>query len=146
MAIAKDRPTREQALAFVEALTGWTEFFEGHDMGEPKSQHASTHLAAVLGSGCVPNVYVIGQSYAPVPPFGADNAAKRDGLLDYLQGCVDALRPEGYGTCRTCGNAYPDLKVCIPLEKDFSQTVCLDRLPPDFGCRWWYATKGGGTP
>ncbi len=49
--LLKDLPTvtREQALAFVDALVGWEDI--GEEQAKPKSPHALTHFEAVLGQG-----------------------------------------------------------------------------------------------
>jgi len=88
--------TREQALAFVDALVPTTFIDQaGH---VPVRADSRVHLEAVLGQGNVPTCYEADHacnypksSYRP----------KLEAFLDYLQGVVDALRPEGYGTCAT---------------------------------------------
>ncbi len=104
--------TREQALAFVEALTDWTKCTEnGEDYGERQSPHAYTHLAAALGRPA--NWY----DFTPLTTQTGDRAARCDALLDYLQGVVDALRPEGYPTRR----ALIDL-----LRRHAASRACLE--------------------
>jgi hypothetical protein len=53
-AILKDLPTvtREQALAFVEAIAGWEDIAEQQQ--RPNSPAALTHLKAILGENMVP--------------------------------------------------------------------------------------------
>jgi hypothetical protein len=50
-AILKDLPTvtKEQALAFLDALVGWEDIAD--QQARPKSPHALTHIEAVLGRG-----------------------------------------------------------------------------------------------
>ncbi len=100
--------TREQALAFVEALVPMTFL---NEIGEvPVHADSRVHLEAVLGKGNIPLTWELKHLLEDAALIrshrdsGNDawvkaNAdldareAKRDAFLDYLQGVVDALRP-----------------------------------------------------
>lgn len=124
--------TREQALAFVDALTGT----HGDGPGVPNSIAARTHLLAVLGLGGLPWV-----------DWDNENADWQEGavggaFLDYVQGCINTLRPEGHGTCGTCVFAgtyldYNNTPICAKLSNDFDKELLREGLPPGFGCRYW---------
>lgn len=107
----RDRPTEKQAEALLEALVGDIDI--GEQQVAPKSPHALTHLEAALGRGQVLYPYMLDRLAAPgsivTRKYRGDGSskiwveanaeldafeAKRDATLDYLQGCVDALRPE----------------------------------------------------
>lgn len=62
--------TREQALAFVEALTGYELVWTGEDITDEKqkSPHAMTHLQAVLGQREVPGSSIIRTAFGEHGP------------------------------------------------------------------------------
>jgi len=137
--------TREQALAFVEALTGT----HGSEGPVPNSIAARVHLEAVLGLNLVPDQFGFTPRYVEDPDSWASH------LLDYLQCCVDALRPEGYGRCATCaewgekGNA--NRRRCHSGRWQ-SEDVWLEGsddphpwTQPTFPCGFWHPRGGGAS-
>ncbi len=130
-----DKPTREQALAFIEALA--------------QSPAAKAHLEAVLGFDEVLDGYEASRAceYPLVNDqltreLTCDFRARLDRLLDYLEGVVDALRPEGYGTCTTClHHQRPDLVNC-PAMASIGFLLEFEGLPKTWGCTMW--TPEGG--
>jgi hypothetical protein len=87
--------TKEQALAFFEALLGWELFSAEH--GRSKSPHARAHLEAILGQGNVqlPDDFRFAlASPEPYTKWQKSERRKAMALLDYLEAVVRALKPE----------------------------------------------------
>ena len=82
----------EQALAFVEALTGWETVGYSEENSEtverPKSPHAITHLQAVLGARYVAtsNIFEFCANY----PAKSQRAMAKN-FIAYLRGVARAL-------------------------------------------------------
>lgn len=90
--------SREQAKAFVEAVSGFLDVGivgdgpQSQGIGYPKSTHVLTHLAAVMGYGKVPTVWDIERiDTEPTPP--AASLAKVQAFAGYLREVADALAP-----------------------------------------------------
>lgn len=88
--------TKEQALAFVEALTGYTAVADNgsDDCGERKSPHAATHLEAVLGQGNVANYLNVSRAFVKDDPKNirfVPDRIKTEKLADYLEAVSSAL-------------------------------------------------------
>lgn len=93
-----DAVTREQALAFVDALTGWQDIAD--QQGTPKSPHAMTHLAAVIGAGKVPSMHAIQRAHwrtishhkgRDVPVDDEEHYQNSVALVAYLRAVAAAL-------------------------------------------------------
>lgn len=81
--------TKDQAAAFLEAMTGSEEANqEGDPCGRDKSPHVLTHLRSVLGISKVPYSYTFQQRSA------LDNADRVRAMIAYLRGVCDALEAE----------------------------------------------------
>jgi len=145
--------TTEQALAFWDALTGWTREEHGHRQGERKSPHAATHLLAA-------GAHAYCEEFSPTQQTDRTKA-----FLDYLRAVHDRLRPEGWGRCATCGTWGTvlvdgqgrchslrwfslDANITAELENDgmiHDAQVAEPALwtNPDFGpCPFWTAKDG----
>ncbi len=82
-----EKPTREQAEAFVDALTGYDAINEdGDPCGRPNSPGAFAHLRSVLCFGMVPTLYTV----ASPLPNSKERVAR---FVSYLRGVADALIP-----------------------------------------------------
>jgi hypothetical protein len=81
-------PTRDQAFAFLDALTGHVNICEG--AGRPKSEHARTHLEAALGIGSLPWWDPIWRYRCGIA--STDDKQRVNVVLDYLEGVVIAAR------------------------------------------------------
>lgn len=84
--------TKEQALAFVEALTGWEDVSDRQC--KPKSPHAHTHLEAILGYRRVPGTGEI----AGLPQYikygmNQQEIVRSYAFFDYLQAVINVLDP-----------------------------------------------------
>lgn len=85
--------TRDQAAAFVEALTGFESTNESEDpIGRASSPAARTHLEAVLGWGNLPSAAQTFRSFR-VNPNARDCQVTRD-LADYLEAVAKTLKGE----------------------------------------------------
>ena len=89
--------SRDQALAFIESLTGWIDLSEQNQT--PKSPHALTCLQAVIGATRVGTVYDFQGLYMRLegsPPnrfIDEERVARASGTLVYLAAVVQALTP-----------------------------------------------------
>lgn len=127
----RDKPTKRQSLALVDALVGWTDYApDGDVFGRPKSPYVDAHLRGA-------DLVAWPEDFERERNRNAQNDDRRDALLDYLQGCIDALRPEGHRTCLTCAErtAWPDMLDCSKMSH-LGYTVELGE--PGFGCTFWH--------
>ncbi len=120
--------TREQALAFVEALAG----FHGSEGAVPNSIAARTHLEAALGLDNLISAWDA-RCCLVSPGRFLDDEAKLRKFTDYLQGVVDALRPEGYGQCRTCVSQPAEGSSCISFGVDMGDRFSCPAYTPKGG-------------
>lgn len=85
--------TRDQAAAFVEALTGFESTNESEDpCGRANSPAARTHLEAVLGYGNLPTAGRVYRSFQD-HPLGRDREVTHY-LAQYLEAVAKTLRGE----------------------------------------------------
>ena len=128
--------TREQALAFVEALCG----VHGSEGPIPNSIGAWHHFEAVLGYGNLRDAHQVRHGYED---------EKVRAFLDYLQAVVNRLRPGGWGRCGTCGHRQPhptkpNRMEClgVPREGVFGDAFYPDVVTQPFGCTAWTLKDG----
>jgi hypothetical protein len=121
----KDKPTEKQAQALIEVMVGWEPVVEGE--GRRKSPLVAACLEGALGLDQIPG----GAHWFQKPSLAEGPLCT--GFLDHLQGCVDALRPEGYGTCATCESQPIKDQPCVRVSANLT----------DFGCRGYVARKSG---
>ena len=111
--------TKEQAIAFVEALTGYTETSEaGDSKGALKSPHAATHLEAILGIGEVATYLHISRAIVKEwkPGVNAADRAKVEKLCNYLDAVATAIRTAMIAAHRAQSPADP----CCPANAEDS--------------------------
>ena len=106
--------TKEQALAFIEALVGWEDLCE--NASRPKSPHARTHLEAVFGAGCVVSSFDFNNAFEfskidktekdlylndGIYNYERKSFEKLCRLVDYLEAVVNVLREAGINDAET---------------------------------------------
>lgn len=95
------QPTKQQALAFLDVLTGNEAVgaISDEEVTRPKSPLVKAHLEAVLGLNAVPGTWAVRQVEQHFlqghPEFASDEKRDIDALAGYLEGVAARLREIG---------------------------------------------------